>query len=84
VRIDPPLLGQPYGLGACNIDFVFVATRHQGSSLFPITEWPVFVHVARPLIDEPALRCALQDNELESIAWAELYPTEEAARKKEM
>jgi hypothetical protein len=82
VKIEPPLIGQKYGLGARDIDIVLVATRHQGASLFPINEWPLYVHVARPLVENPELRDDLRPNEFESIAWAELYRTEEDARSK--
>jgi hypothetical protein len=68
LKIDPPLLGQTYGLGECDINLVLVATRHQGSSLFPIAEWPVYVHVARPLVDHPELLDKLQEGQLQSIA----------------
>lgn len=83
-RIDPPLVGQLYGLGAENLDMVLLAPRHRGDSLFPIREWPVCVHVARLLIDNPAERDHLEDEEFELIAWAELYPTEQAAKAKRM
>ena len=84
IRIEPPLIGQKYGLGPRDIDLVLVAPRHQGGSLFPINEWPLYVHVARPLIENPEDRDALLSNEFESIAWAELYRTEEDARLKAM
>ena len=84
VKIEPPLIGQPYGLGGKDIDTLIVATRHKGDSLFPIKEWPVFVHVARLLIDNPEKREKIRDDEFESIAWAELYQTEAAARAKAM
>jgi hypothetical protein len=86
VKLEPPLIGQKYGLGGGDINLVLVATRHQGASLFPITEWPVFVHVARPLISDAELREreAVRDDEYESIAWAELYSTESDARTKAM
>jgi hypothetical protein len=80
VKIDPPLLGQKYGQGNRDINLVLVATRHQGASLFPINEWPVFVHIARLLIDHPELRDTLRDDEFETVAWGELYLTEENAR----
>ena len=44
----------------------------------------MFVHVARLLIDNPEQREQIQDNEFESIAWAELHRTEEDARVKAM
>jgi hypothetical protein len=72
VRIDPPLIGQEYGLGWRDIDLVILATRHRGATLFPIREWPIYVHVARPLIDSPELRERIEPDELELIAWAEL------------
>ena len=78
------MIGQKYGLGGRDIEKVVVAAHHQGVSLFPITEWPVFVHVARVLINDPENRDELSSNEIEEIAWAELYPTEEAARTKNM
>ncbi len=84
VKIEPPLIGQSYGLGGHDIDTLLVATRHKGDSLFPIKEWPVFVHVARLLIDNPEKREKIGDDEFESIAWAELYQTEDDARTKAM
>jgi hypothetical protein len=41
VKVEPPIIGQPYGLGGRDIDTLLVATRHKGDSLFPIKEWPV-------------------------------------------
>lgn len=84
VKIDPPLIGQKYGIGGRDIDEVIVATRHQGDSLFPVKQWPVFVHVARSLVENPQDRDRLNEDEFESIAWAELYRSEEDARLKAM
>lgn len=84
LKVDPPLPGQKYGRGNDDVDMVLVATRHRGSSLFPINEWPIFVHVARPLVEHPELRDHLGSDEFESIAWAELYRTESDARSKVM
>jgi hypothetical protein len=82
VKIEPPLIGQPFGLGERNIDTLLIATRHKGDSLFPISRWPIYVHVARLLIDNPERRDQIHDNEFESIAWAELYRTQKDARMK--
>ena len=81
VTIDPPLIGQAFGLGGRDVDQVIVATRHRGESLFPIMRWPVFVHVARLLVTYEG-QDVVRNDEMESIAWAELYSTEEAARTK--
>ena len=80
IKVEPPLIGQPYGLGGRDIDTLLIAARHKGYSFFPIKEWPVFVHVARLLIENPEQREQIHDNEFESIAWAELYRTKEDAR----
>ena len=85
VEIDPPLIGQKYGLGDRDIKHVIIAPRHQGSSLFPISEWPMFVHVARLLTDNLEHLDKLEESDFESIAWAELYRTENDAKiKKDM
>jgi hypothetical protein len=82
VRIDPPLRGQKYNLGAQDIDTVILAARHVGASLFPISEWPIAVHVARTFAAVADNRAVVHDEEFESIAWAELYPTEADAENK--
>jgi len=81
-KVEPPLIGQSYGLGGRDIRTLLIATRHEGDSLFPIRRWPVFVHVARLLIENPEQREQIHDDEFESIAWAELYRTKEDARGK--
>jgi hypothetical protein len=82
IQIFPPIIGQPFGLGAKDIDLVIIAPRHKGISLFPITSYPVFVHVARPLIDDVESRDMIYNQESEVMFWGELYETEENARKK--
>ena len=72
-EIEPAVIGQPYGLGALDIDRVVFASRHEGVSLFPIEEWPAYVHVGR--LTEPMAEdeFALESDNLRVIAWAELY-----------
>src|SRR5687767_8938704 len=70
-RVEPPLIGQPFGLGDRNIDQVILATRHAGASLFPIQDWPVHVYVVRSLVSLEG-RDVLHDGDMEMIAWAEL------------
>lgn len=83
IRIDPPLPGGQYDRQR-DIDLVVVAVRHAGASLFPIATWPVFVHVALPVGETPLPGRVLSEGDLVSVAWAELYPTEEAALKKDL
>lgn len=84
VELDPPLIGQHYGLGEQDAHHVIVATRHKGASLFPINEWPVFVYVLLPLTGNVEERDRIHPAEYQNIAWAELYQTEEDARSKRM
>jgi hypothetical protein len=84
VRIEPGIDGQELGLGDRTLDVVALATRHRGDSLFPIHQWPVCVHVARILTADIEQIDFLSGDDIEAIAWAELYPTEEAARRKGM
>ena len=83
VRIDPPLAGQKYGLGDRDVDHVVLAPRHRGQSLSPIRRWPLFCHVAR-LLTEFEGRDVIRADEVELIAWAAIYETEEAAFSKSM
>lgn len=50
--IKPAITGQQYGLGVKDIYQLLFMCRHVGVTLSPIFKWPVFVYVARPLIDE--------------------------------
>ena len=79
VKVDPPIVGE--GLVGSSVDHVLLAARHKGASLFPISEWPTSVHVIRPSISNFAVRSNLSDGEFESIAWAEVYQSEEQARR---
>jgi hypothetical protein len=84
IRIDPPLIGQPYGLGGEDIYKMIIVTRHQGETLYPIKRWPVFVHVFRILSGDLEARDVIKNKDLKSIAWAELHESEEAAIKKDL
>lgn len=81
IQIDPPIIGQKYGIGDKDIDFILVTTRHKEDSISPVKRWPVCVHVARLLV-EPMPCEVLTEDEYESMAWAELYETEEDAKLK--
>jgi hypothetical protein len=83
ISIDPPLNGQMLGLGARDLDQVLIANRHQGDSLFPINRWPMFVHVARLCVPYKG-QVFVNNAQIASLAWGELYATEAAARAKTM
>lgn len=84
VRVEPPILVRDSTAGDLEVSVVILAARHKGSSLFPISEWPVHVHVARLLGHEPQPRDRLRSVELQPIAWAELYRTEADASVRDL
>ncbi len=73
VAIDPVLEGQPFGLGAKNIEHLIVGTKLQGRTLFPISHWPAYVYVARVLDDTVLRGQEFTRHQVELIAWGALY-----------
>jgi hypothetical protein len=80
VEINPPLAGQSLGLGGEEVTQVALTTRHQGTSLFPIDRWPVYVHVALSPTGHTDQSGAIEREPVEAFGWAEIYPTEAGAR----
>jgi hypothetical protein len=78
-RLEPPIIGQPYGLGDQDIAEVILATRYAGSSLHPISEWPVVVFVPRVLNDRIQDLGRATREDYEPIMIANIYPTLEDA-----
>ena len=71
--ITPPLFGQKFGLGEVNISQLVLASRHKDHSLFPIKEWPAYVHVARPVVDNIEDIFFINKSDIELIGWGEIY-----------
>jgi hypothetical protein len=82
VKIDPVIIGQQYGLGQADISEVLIAPRLEGDTLVNISRWPIPVHVFRSLIGDLSHTELISEDEMILIAWAEIYPTEQAARIK--
>ena len=72
VSIDPPLIGQTYGLGGRDVFEVVLASRHV-CSLYPMTKWPAYVHVSVPLCDVRSKSGRLGKDDLQLIGWGEIY-----------
>ena len=73
VRIDPPLIGQSFGLGANDVTALLLSTRHQGFSLYTMKDWPTNVYVAR--ISDPNVfdaECFTRE-QVQLIAWGEIF-----------
>jgi len=47
VSVDPPFEREAFATQA-EVSDVALASRHQGHTLFPVTEWPLHVYVCLP------------------------------------
>lgn len=81
IEVAPPVMGQPYGLGSRDIGELIISARFQGSTLFPITEWPCHVYIARVLDRGVIESLAVSKKEqIEVIAWGSIFRTLEEVR----
>jgi len=78
IGIKPCLTGQKYGLGDQDIDMLIISARYEGSSLFPIREWPCHVYVARLLDQRATKTLSFSSDQVEVIAWGMIFPTLDA------
>lgn len=84
-RIEPKLIGQPYGMGGEDINHLIVTPRFEGQTLYPINEWPAYVYVSR-IVDEKLYNSIVSNerissNDLQIILWGELYKEADEAEK---
>ena len=79
IRIDPPLSGQGFGLGDKEIFDLIISPRFEGSSFFPISEWPSHVYVARISNEEIVRTLVILNDRVELIAWGTIFRTHEEA-----
>jgi len=75
VEIDPALIGQAYGLGGQDIGYLILSTRFQGSTLFPIKEWPCHVFISRILDSNIMNSLVFAKEQVEIIGWGMIFPT---------
>jgi hypothetical protein len=75
VEIAPPLTGQRYGLGGNDIANLILSARYEGSSLFPINEWPCHVYIARILDETITKTLSITTDQVEIIAWGMIFRT---------
>jgi hypothetical protein len=79
IDIEPALSGQRFGLGATDITQLIISARHRGQTLYPISEWPFFVYVAR-IVDKAVFEShTFTREQVELIAWGTLFRTREEA-----
>jgi len=54
VEVDPPFIGQKFGLGGKDLETIVLAPRLEGYSLFPVSKWPCPVHCVRIVKGAPS------------------------------
>jgi hypothetical protein len=74
IEIEPPLDGQRFGRDS-DISSLIVSSRHQGQTLFPVSEWPSYVYVARILDSAVLSSRTFTGDQVELIAWGVLFRT---------
>jgi hypothetical protein len=75
IEIEPPVIGQNYGLGGKDITNLILSARHEGDSLFPVGEWPCHVYIARILDDAITKTLTFTRGQVEIIAWGMIFRT---------
>ncbi len=75
IEVDPPVIGQKYGLGSQDIGELIISTRYSGFTLFPVTEWPSQVYVTRMLDPAVAQTLVFAAGQVELIGWGMIFPT---------
>jgi len=75
IDIEPPIIGQSFGLAGRDITKLILSARGKGCSLFPVTEWPCHVYVANILDDDITKTLAIERKQTEVIAWGVIFRT---------
>ena len=79
--LRPPAPGQDLGRPG-EVAEVVLTTRHEGASISPIDAFPCFVFIAVPRSGPGTLSSPLRQDDLEILAWGELYRSKEDAAAK--
>lgn len=79
VEVDPPVIGQPFGLGDKDITSLILAPRWKGSKLEETVYRPVPVLIYRIVRPGAGADGVIRGPDIKLTAWGEVYPTLEAA-----
>lgn len=82
-EIEPPIIGQKYGLGGQDIHNLLFANKHEGFSIFSTEGLPCSVYVLRIVSEIRLDQFIIQMSDMELTAWAELYESIDDARSPE-
>ena len=78
VKIDPPVMGQPYALGEKDVTDVLLSPHFQETSVFPVSQFPLPVYIYRVLDDRVFTDPHPSPSLLKLVAWGEIYATRDA------
>ncbi len=82
VEVDPPVLGERFGLWEGDLTEVVIAPRTRGEGLFWLARWPCPVYVFRVLDQKVTESLSItRADQMEMFAWAEIYRTREEAER---
>jgi hypothetical protein len=79
VRVDPPVIGQTYGLGEQDLSDLLLLPHFERASLFPISQYPMPVYILRALEQGVFQGLPLSADKLGLAAWGELYDSRRKA-----
>lgn len=81
VRVSPPVIGQPFGLGGRDIEDLVLAPRYMGAVLSPPSEHPLAVQIYIARNDSILRAGQFTAGDVEMVAWGEVYQSEALAAK---
>src|SRR5438132_10011014 len=73
IQINPPLIGQRYGLADKDIVNLVLSSRFEGDSLFPVKQWPCHVYISRILDEKIEKTLEFTRDQVEIIAWGIMF-----------
>ncbi len=71
VEIEPPLSHHVYNTNE-EVCWLILASRHQGESLFPVSEWPLAVYICRPKGECKPESNTIASSDLSILDWGEV------------
>lgn len=71
VEIEPPLPCDVYDTNE-DVRWLILGARHQGTSLFPVTEWPLAVYVCRLKEKDKPESNTIASEDLTILDWGEV------------
>ena len=84
IEVEPPVPGQLFFQGANDISNFAIFPRFEGSSLFPVNEWPLRVYICRFICSVSKELTSVGPDDVELTAWGEIYPTLEEATDRQI